>query len=119
MDIKIANRLLCVAMTILSLFFFFVKFTSNAYRLRIPGIVLLVLVYCSFRESVFNEQRILDIPTWLIEASLYMMLIVSIYRSALRQLLKETSEMAKIVKQAKAKIPQMIQSSPYPIIISD
>lgn len=115
---KLPTVYLCVAMTILSLFFFFVKFTSNAYRLRVPAVVLLMLIYCLFRESIFSEQRILDIPSWFVESALYIILIISIYRSALRQLLKETAEMAKMLKQAKAKIPQMIQSSPYPIIIS-
>ena len=109
---------LCVGMTVLAFFFFFVRFTSNAYRLIVPGIVLLVMVAYSFQNIFSDSPYAQDIAPWIVETLLYAILILSIYRAALRQLLKETSEMAKEVRTAKAKIPQIIESSPYPIIIS-
>jgi len=45
-------------------------------------------------------------------------MILGIYRTTIRQLRKETQELTKELKQTKEKIPMMIQSSPFPIIIS-
>ena len=109
---------LCVGFVILAFFFFFVQFTSNAYHLRVPAIVLIFLVAYLVLSSTGKTDCFHGVQPWLIESALYIVLVLSIYRSALRQLLKETGEMAKAVRVAKAKIPQMIQSSPYPIIIS-
>lgn len=109
---------LCVGMIILAFFFFFIQFTSNAYRLKLPALILLILVAYTILTFIDNTKYIQDIPTWLIESVLYIVLILTIYRSALKQLLKETGEMAKVVRATKAKIPQIIQSSPFPIIIS-
>lgn len=108
----------CVGMVILALFFFVVQFTSNAYRLRLPSIILLFLAAYMFQMHINNIKYLQEVPSWMIEAFLYVVLVLSIYRSALKQLLKETGEMAKVVRATKAKIPQIIQSSPFPIIIS-
>ena len=109
---------LCVGMTVLALFFLFVHFTSNAYRLIIPAFVLFAMVIYLFQTLFINSKYVQDISPWITESGLYVILVLSIYRSALKQLLKETGEIAKVLKATKAKIPQMIQSSPFPIIIS-
>jgi len=103
---------LSIGLLVLALFFCFTRFTSQAYNLRFCGLLLIALSgYYVFRAVKLDLS-------WPIETALYALMILGIYRTTIRQLRKETQELTKELKQTKEKIPMMIQSSPFPIIIS-
>ena len=106
------NIYLSIGLVVLGLFFCLARFNSNAYNLRSPGLLILALSAYYMMTAVKQES------SWIIETVAYVLIVWGIYRTTTRQLRKETQELAKELKQTKAKIPMIIQSSPYPIIIS-
>ena len=106
------NIYLSVGLVVLGLFFCLARFNSNAYNLRFPGLLILGLSVYYMMISIKRQS------SWILETAIYVLIVWGIYRTTTRQLRKETQELAKELKQTKAKIPMIIQSSPYPIIIS-
>jgi len=106
------NIYLSVGLAVLGLFFCLARFNSNAYNLRSPGLLILGL------SAYYMITAVKQQSSWILETVAYTLIVWGIYRTTTRQLRKETQELAKELKQTKAKIPMIIQSSPYPIIIS-
>ena len=106
------NIYLSIGLATLGLFFCFSRFNSNAYNLRWPG--LLVLGLAGYYMLTAIEKQ----ASWILETAIYILIVWGIYRTTTRQLRKDTQELARELKLTKAKIPMIIQASPYPIIIS-
>ncbi len=104
---------LSIGLAFLGLFFCFVPSTVNMANLRLVGALLIGLALYYLQSAVH-----LDSASWVLESLLYTFITIGIFRSAVCQLRKETKGLAKELKNTKAKIPMIIQASPFPIIIS-
>ena len=97
----------------LSIAFYFARFTQKFYNLKMPAITIFLL-------AAYYAQPVFGIPyrSLVLELALYILVIWSIYWTTLRQMKSELRDMTVELKKAKGKIPQIIQSSPFPVIIS-
>ena len=104
---------LSVGTTALGLSFCFSRFNSKAYNLHwVGGLVLILAAY--YFQSALNQIY----TSWFFEASLYTLIVWGIYRSTIIQMRRDIKDLAANLKTTKAKIPMIIQASPFPIIIS-
>jgi len=107
------NAYTSAGLLILSGFLCLTRFTSKAYNLRLSGVLILVL-------SVYYGLKVFDVNchSWITETLLYVILIWSIYWTTLQQMRKQIRAVSDELKATKAKIPLIIQSSPFPVIVS-
>lgn len=104
---------LTTGFAILGAFFLFARFNSKAYTLHVTGIFVWVLAFYYFQSALPK-----GLVSWPVETGLYFLIIWQVYRSAIVQSKRETQELAKELRATQAKIPMIIQASPFPIMIS-
>lgn len=104
---------LVIGLFFLGLFIALPHFSSKVYTLKATGFFMILLAFYYFQAFMPWGQT-----SWMIETLLYLLIIFSVYTTANKQLRKDLKAMANELKLSKQKLPQIIQASPFPIMIS-
>ena len=89
------------------------KFKSKAYTLKATGLWMLVLAF-----YYFQDMMPWGFSNWLLESFLYLLIIYNVYVTADKQLQNDVKALAEEVRAAQARLPLILQASPFPIMIS-
>ena len=89
------------------------KFKSKAYTLKATGLWMLVLAF-----YYFQDMMPWGFSNWLVEALLYLLIVYNVYVTADKQLQNNVKTLAEEVRAAQARLPLILQASPFPIMIS-
>ncbi len=108
---------LTVGLLFLGFCFAFPRRRRKSKTLRQTGITIVILGgYYLFTITPAGMES--GLQSWISEAVLYALIVLSIILTTNAVLKEHVKNLQREVKYSKAKIPLLIQSSPYPIIIS-
>lgn len=104
---------LITGLVFLGLLIMLPKFKSKAYTLKTTGLWMTVLAF-----YYFQDMMPWGVSNWLIESLLYLLIVYSIYVTADKQLQNDVKTLADEMRAAQARLPLILQASPFPIMIS-